>query len=105
MGSVLKAICKCGFEQEFLFGAGMMDFETVCNVPAVNKETGEFTVENYFNKDSLENLSFYTQPEMYSGKIIDDYHEWGEVLLKPTANFCPKCKNFKLTFEGIALFD
>ncbi len=40
MGSILTAICRdCGFEKEICFGGGMLNFDTVCNVPAVNKKT------------------------------------------------------------------
>jgi hypothetical protein len=105
MGSVLKAICKCGFEKEFLFGGGMMDFNTVCNVPALNKETGEFVVENYLSKSSSEDLSFYNQPNMYSGDLGDEYHQWSGVLLKQTGNLCPNCKSFTMNFELIACYD
>ncbi len=85
MGSILKAICFCGFEKEDIYyGGGMMDFATHCGVPAINQRTGQFLTENYFNKDKLpKDITFYNDPDMYRGEL-EKYktHQWENVYLK-----------------------
>jgi len=52
MESIVNANCThCGFEKEFYFGAGMMNFETTCNVPAIDKKTGEFVIKNILERE------------------------------------------------------
>lgn len=106
MGTILIANCvQCGFEEEFPYGGGMMDFESVCNVPAISKNTGHFVVRNYFEEKLSGEFLFYNNPEMYSGKLGKDYHEWGEILLKRKNNICPHCKTFTMSFESFAFYD
>ena len=107
MGSLLKAICsECDFEKEFMLGGGMLDFTTMCNVPAFNKKTKKFVVKNYFEKDELKGeIVFYNDPTMFKRKDFDRTHQWGEVLLNAKNNFCPKCRSFTLDFECFGNFD
>ncbi len=106
MGQIINAICKnCGFQKEFFFGAGMSDFKENCAVPAINKETEEFVIENYFTKSKSDLFVFYNHSDMYKGSINDGNHMWGNVYIKEKHNFCPKCKLFKLNFECFGLFD
>lgn len=107
MGSILTAICGgCGFKKEIFFGGGMLNFTTVCNVPAINKNTGEFIITNYLNKSTYsDNIIFYNQPEMYSGVIDEGAHQWCDVYLKRKDNYCPECKGFTLDFEFAGCFD
>ncbi len=108
MGSILKASCKqCKFSKEFAFGAGMTDFTTNCSVPAINKATGEFLVENYFNKKNLpEDITFYNDSDMYKGEL-EKYrtHQWQDVHLKHKNNLCPVCFSYSLSFIETGLFD
>ena len=107
MGSILVAVCKkCGFEKEIFFGGGMLDFDNVCIIPAVNKKTGKFIIKNYLNKSTYsDNIIFYNQPEMYSGVIDEGAHQWCDVYLKRKDNYCPECKGFTLDFEFAGCFD
>lgn len=105
MGSILKANCdKCGFEKEVWFGAGMKDFTTICNVPAITKKTGRLGVKNIL-KEHMGDYTFYSDPTMYEGELGDDAHQWGEVMLKRENNLCPRCKNFTMVFEDNGCFD
>lgn len=107
MGQILKAVCKnCYFEEEVWFGGGMLNFETECNVPAINNTTGEFEIMNIFNKDLFDgNYTFYNDPSMFKGKITIDSPQWYDIYLCPTKNLCPKCKSFKMNFESVGFFD
>ncbi|TVR44668.1 MAG: hypothetical protein EA394_00145 [Bacteroidia bacterium] len=108
MGSILKASCKqCKFSKEFGFGGGMTDFQTNCSVPAINTATGEFTTENYFNKDRLpDDIKFYNDPEMYQGEPDEGQtHQWGGVYLKHKDNLCPGCNAFTMDFQNVGFFD
>ncbi len=71
MGSVLNAICHCGLvKKDICYGGGRMNFTTYCWVPALNKKTGKFITENYFNKDKLpEEIVFIDDLKMYIGKL------------------------------------
>jgi hypothetical protein len=107
MGNLIEATCSnCEFSREFSFGAGMADHTYNCSVPAIYKDTGKFTVKNYYKKASLtETIIFYDDPSMYSGEIIDQSLEMGKIALNPTNNFCPRCKHFSMNFEIVADFD
>ncbi len=110
MGKIITAICKasCGFKKENIYyGAGMLTFQTECNVPAMNMKTGDFLEENYFDKDNLpEHIVFYDSPEMYKGDL-DRYRniQWCDVYLKPEQNLCPNCRKFSLLFWITGFFD
>jgi len=106
MGQIIMAVCEnCGFKKEFLFGAGMRDFTRVCSVPAIDKETGEFVVSNYFRKRKSVKLVFYNQKEMSKSSSAEGHHSWGQVVINEKFNLCPYCKSFTLRFESIGLFD
>ena len=53
MGSILRGICKCGFDTDTFFaGGGLHDSETNCFAPAVCRNCKEFLVKNYLKKYS-----------------------------------------------------
>lgn len=107
MGQILFATCNnCGFQQQFCFGAGMGDNLTLCSVPAIDKQTGDFVVENYFEKDSFNGqFMFYNESEMYHMETDQEFIQWGEVKLNRTDNLCPNCLRFTLVFESVGCFD
>ncbi len=106
MGTLLKAVCSnCDFSEEFLFGGGMQDFDRVCNLPAIEKRTGKFVVENYFRNKTNADLKFYNQSGMYAGEPGADYHQWMDVYLKSDHNICPLCNEFAMRFEMIGFYD
>ena len=53
MGVILQGQCECGFETENLFiGGGMLDFTSICYLPAVCLNCNIFLVKNYNKKYS-----------------------------------------------------
>jgi len=107
MGVLIKAKCEyCGFEREFQFGVGMMDFMTKCIVPAVDNRTGEFVIGDIYSGLPTEShVTFYNDPRMYWNPLTDDYIQWNDVYLSRTENFCPACHFYKLNFEEVGCFD
>ena len=106
MGTILMANCKkCGFlKDEIYYGGGMMNFMEVCNVPALNRKTGQLIVKNIFKKHS-EDIVFYNNPSMFKGKLGKDTHQWGDIYLRRLKNHCPQCKNYSLIFSDAGCWD
>jgi hypothetical protein len=107
MGIILSAFCeKCGFEKEVWFGAGMDNFMTVCNVPALNKKSGRFVIKNILKKgNSSRDFNFYNESGMFQGTIENDDLQWDDVILKESGNLCPNCKLFSMKFFQNGCFD
>lgn len=112
MGTIVTAKCSCGFKREMLsLGGGMMNFKTVCDVPAVCIECGNFFTANYIEeRNSLkcpmcnEKANFYNIPSLrekdtdlqpvFSWRIsAQDFFE-----LPDAKYYCPRCKKMKLRF-------
>jgi len=107
MGYILAATCKnCCFKQDVSFGAGMLNSATVCDVPGINRKTGKLVEANFFDEEELKSdIIFYTEPLMFKGDIMEDYLDWGGVLIKRHDNICPQCKDYSLEFIPDVLFD
>jgi hypothetical protein len=110
MGLILTAYCeKCGFKrEEIFFGAGKSNHKTVCDVPAIVRNTNQFVVENYFNKENIgDNIQFYTDQELFKGGADKNAGtwRWDNVLLQIAENKCPECNNYVLEFIPTGSFD
>jgi len=107
MGTMLNASCKeCGYEKEFNYGGGMMDFMEVCTVPAMDINTNELIEINILDNNSFnQTIVPYINSGMYKGSIKKDFYEWGEIRLKKCNNLCPKCKKYSLDFNFLACYD
>lgn len=91
MGSILKAICKCGFESEDIFaGGGFQNFRTTCNAPAICLKCKKLLVKNYLQKhekcpDCGENITFYDDPKLQtqknSSKKLTNIFSWRARIL------------------------
>ncbi len=105
MGEILEAKCyKCGLSQQLLFGAGMLNFDTVSDIPALD-ENGKLVSVN-IRDERYKDYQFYTAPDMYEGDIEgEDELTWSEYTLKSKKNYCPDCKQMTMEFVHIALFD
>jgi hypothetical protein len=110
MGRILTANCeKCSFKREKIyFGGGMANHTTVCHVPAIDLNTNQIVVENYFNKENLgDNILFYTEQELF--KDVTDKNagawNWGDLLLRISENKCPECNNYSMKFMPTGSFD
>lgn len=108
MGYLVNAKCdKCRFATEFCFGGGMLGFDKVCKVPAIDHYSKEFVVENYFKKYNFRRkITFYNDPFMFQpDSKKPEYIEFGEILLAKRGNLCPKCKTYNLNFKIDMIFD
>lgn len=121
MGSILKAICKCGFESEEIFaGGGFQNFRTTCNAPAICLKCGKLLVGNYLEEhekcpDCGENITFYDDPKLQtqknSSKKLTNIFYWhlgdekGDFELPNTRYLCPKCGKMTLVFILIGNWD
>jgi hypothetical protein len=110
MGQILIAYCeKCGFKKEKIyFGGGMANHKTVCHVPAIDRNTNQLIVENYYNKENLgDNILFYTEQELFNSKAIEHIGswKWGDISLKIKENKCPAFNNYSMTFMPTGSFD
>lgn len=124
MGSMIQAICECGFESEvFYAGAGMMDFKELCLAPAICLDCKKFLIENYKNKDEAEcpvcnkNIVFYNDPRVkeiknksmrQGGPIfewrLDDKIE-KKFMLDDGRHLCPECGKLTLLFKETGCWD
>lgn len=107
MGILLSASCKCGYYKEnLLFGAGMCNFETECNVPAIKNGTNELVMRNIFRKEENSDYIFYSD-SLFHQPIAEDEStlDFGNVSLAKTGNFCPKCTDFQMDFLMLGFFD
>ena len=77
-----------------------------CSAPAIDKQTGDFVVENYFEQDSFNGqFMFYNETEMYHMETDEKFIQWGDVKLKRTDNLFPNWLRFKMNFEYGTCFD
>jgi hypothetical protein len=116
MARQLEATCNiCNFKKEDIyFGASEATFREYRSVPGIDLATGQLVTANWKQRAELKDkILFYTEPELYEGKIIDDIdnpecgldsiNAWDSVL-KKFGNKCPSCLNFSLRFEIAKLF-
>lgn len=107
MGQILTAKCRCGYTVKSLnFGAGMMNFEDSCSVPALDRSTMEIVSRDLMKPGAdAANLSYYTEPEMNDGAAKESPYEHFDRFIQRSGNYCPKCHQFTLGFEMTALYD
>jgi len=121
MGSIIKAICKCGFESEDIFaGGGFRNFQTTCTAPAICLNCQRFLIKNYMKKhgkcpDCGKEVTFYNDPsvqtQMNESEKPRDIFSWhisderGDFQLPNTRYLCPKCGKMTLIFILIGNWD
>ena len=119
MGTIIKAICNCGFKSEDVFaGGGFSNFRTICLAPALCLNCKTFVVKNYLNKYSRcpvcrKKVTFYNNPILQVSTVdldkesIFSWHtkEKEEFLLPDTLYLCPKCEQIRLKFVWIGNWD
>lgn len=128
MGASVEATCPCGFSSGTIpIGGGMHTFRELCLFPVFCRSCKQGGVVNLFegrvgkaaktadaetaqckNCGSTDIIP-YDEPELVArkGAVVES---WGaeEVLgrvlvLTDGEYFCPKCKQFKLTFKSVPL--
>jgi len=106
MGSILKANCQnCYFSSTFLYGSGVQDFNTNCQVPAINRETGTFEVINTVGYYNTGKYTFYTDPILHKDNGDQPDLQWKEHELWQSNNYCPQCHKFTLEFITTGFLD
>ena len=115
MGSIIKAICQCGFESEDIYaGGGMADFMTRLSAPAYCKKCHSLVVSNYLSKRSRcpkcrGRVIFYNNKELQISENQEEVFSWAisneeDVFRLPkTLYLCPRCGKMKLEFHDIGL--
>lgn len=102
MGKIITGKCKsCGFETEFSFGGNRSNYKTVCRLPAIDTETGEFVELNYYDyQNTKSKYLFYNDEKLkyntaHDNTVIRNFN----VELNTRKNFCPRCNSHALDFE------
>ena len=105
MGTLLKAVCKCGFKEvKISFGAGMEDVGK-CFVPALKNGSSIIEMKNIRNKPNHIDYVFYTDSVLFDTNEFNEHYNAWEFRLKKENNFCPKCKQYNMKFVFVGVYD
>tara|TARA_B100000315_G_C14547437_1_gene573961 strand:+ start:544 stop:900 length:357 start_codon:yes stop_codon:yes gene_type:complete len=118
MGSIVNAVCKCGYEKELFIGGGMSNFETVCHFPSYCQNCNDLVQTNLYEKTvkcpqcKSEKVVAYDQKELISKlgmKVVccwNTFEELGRVIALTNGNYlCPSCSNNRLKFYKAGNWD
>lgn len=128
MGTIIKAICECGFETRDMYlgggmsgyivpyGVGMSNHTAVCSFPNYCNSCKSLFVGNMLNDKIIctECKSKDTVPYNDSSLVKDlskTSFEWnsstkyGQLNLSKENSFCPKCENYSLEFRFVGMWD
>ena len=115
MGSIVKAKCSCGLDQEIMVGAGMMNFKTKCYFPCYCKHCAEVIEADIMSNPNTcpncesEELLLFTEPNLSSSNGSYRVTSWRfrdqELQLDDSHYKCPSCKTMSLKFSLTANFD
>ena len=112
MGSAVIAVCKCGYEENFMIGSGSMDFNEVCYFPCLCKKCNGAVGVNLLDssptcpicKDNA--VIPYDKEELILERGQDEVASWNveeqvgrSVKLTDGKYYCPYCKEYNLTFR------
>ena len=109
MGGIIKAVCECGFETDFMGGSGGRNFNEVCYAPALCPACKTFFVENYTKDDPVcpkcsGAITFYDASMLQAGgggatTQAEAGTETPSLFILPrTLCFCPKCEKMTMKF-------
>ncbi len=100
--------CAASYFMRGLIKMELKDFKGACQdwFTAKHLEGCELVVRYYSEKESTAGqLTFYNDPALYRGPVTDRSISWGEIILSPNHNFCPKCNRFAMAFIFVFQFD
>jgi hypothetical protein len=126
MGTLLAAVCECGYSQPRLaFGEGWAGFQEHCRVPARCDACREVVLVDYLggripDAGAVDRDSF-TCPSC-AGRVVvcaefrpdpppaqPGGMTWkvpgGQLILPTSGNLCPACGSSTLSFETTGMFD
>lgn len=112
MGIILRAKCKCGYEQKLFVDRGQVSKSILA--PALCHNCGkiqntEYKTEKPICNDCKTEMIFYNDGSLQKKQNAKSKISWGDspliFELKQTNYLCPKCKEFKLSFKKIGFWD
>jgi hypothetical protein len=117
MGSIVKALCGCGYEMEMYPGGGMRNFTTHCNFPFFCPHCAIMFEGNLFNKRiACPKCKAINGIPYDSNRICSRrgrrVYEWGfgdDTGRRPDLTdgdyLCPVCGRFTMTFVDVGCWD
>ena len=112
MGSQVKAACKYGYEENFMIGGGMQNFQTFCAFPALCKKCNRIVSANLLRnppecpKCHSTDVVAYDQSERRKRKGRHAVAAWNveeqlgrKLELTDGRYFRPACNSFDLGFR------
>lgn len=113
MGTIVKAECKCGFEQKIPIGAGMRNYGENCAFPCFCNHCARLVVTdmmaNHKNCPICENDSLVSYMHSTIASVDGDRNVAScrlskdgadEMLMLDNGHYiCPQCKSVSLTFS------
>jgi len=114
MGTIVQAHCNCGYRSSLLpFGAGMLNFQTVCMVPAECARCRTVVDVDYLISDRR--CPTCGVPVVCYVRLTSGADHWTDMswrlpsgdtaVLPPSSNPCPACGKHSLTFAPRGNFD
>ena len=112
IGGIIKAICKCEFETDFMAGSSAKNYLDVCNAPAICMSCKTFMVKNFLADDTKcescdSQIIFYNNnalQRLSSEKCVNDTAK-KEFVLPEEKYLCPKCDKKEMKFEHTGCWD
>jgi len=109
VGGIIKAVCACGFETDFMGGSGRQNVDEVCYAPALCPACKIFLVENYMKENPVcpkcdAAIMFYDSSALQAGRndrqtpAEENIAAPGLFILPRTSCFCPKCEKMTMKF-------
>ena len=111
MGSIVKAICECGFETEEMYLGGGMSNHTTMNIfPHYCKDCKSLFQANMYDDTivciNCKSSNTVLYDNAYVVKNLDEVSfNWGTLKLSKKNSLCPQCDNFSLEFISVGMWD
>lgn len=112
MGGIIKAICKCGFETDFMAGSSATNYNEVCNAPAICFKCRKLVIKNYLSEDLIcpacrNQVTFYNHQSLQKHDQNEDLtHTLSKDFVLPEVNcHCPKCGRKEMQFLHTGCWD
>jgi hypothetical protein len=110
IGTIIQAVCECGYESEEVFqGGGFESFTTTDMEPAYCPKCKELVVENRFVKEPRcskchGDIKFYDHLDVGPGRTGPGF-QWGKVVIPSEKCLCPRCGKRTMRFVMAGCWD
>lgn len=118
MGTIVRAVCECGYAREMLCGGGMANFESVCLFPVYCRTCGLLEAANLFDaplrcpKCGTDHVIAYDHHELVGQKGKEEVFSWNvkerigrNPRLSDGHYLCPACQRMQLRFQESGYWD